>query len=298
MSGVNFRMFRLRFAALVVSIFAISAFAFGQAPTPKPLAANVKEYKLASKLMERDISYRVVFPADYDADGKAQKRFPVIYLLHGLTGNFRNWTDMTKLSEYARDHSFIIVTPDGGNGWYSDSVTTANDKYESYIIKELIPEIDAKHRTIATRDGRAIAGLSMGGYGAVKFGMKYPDRFYLAGTFSGALGVSSFTERTAGQIGKSVDAILGDADSDSRKANDIFGLMRAMNADGVKALPYIYSSCGTEDFLFQNNRDFASLLVEKKVAHEYRQLPGAHDFRFWDDQIREFLAVAERRLKR
>lgn len=283
------------FAFVLIGCISVAS---GQMPTPKPLASNVKEYKLASKLMERDISYRVVFPADHDLDGGPQKRFPVIYLLHGLTGNFRNWTDMTKLSEIARDHGFLIVTPDGGNGWYSDSVTATNDKYESYIIKELIPEIDSKLRTVATRDGRAIAGLSMGGYGAVKFGIKYPDKFYLAGTFSGALGVATFTEKTAGAIGKSVDQILGGIDSESRKANDIFGLLRSMNADGVKALPFIYQSCGTEDFLFQNNRDFSSLLVEKKASHEYRQLPGAHDFRFWDDQIREFLSVAERRLRK
>ncbi|MBX3291294.1 MAG: esterase family protein [Acidobacteria bacterium] len=267
-------------------------------PTPIPMAANVKEYKLASKLMGREMPYRIVFPGDYEIDGGPQKRFAVIYLLHGLTGNYRNWTDLTRVEEYVRDHSFLIVTPEGGNGWYSDSVANEKDKYESYIIQELIPEIDKNFRTIATRDGRAVAGLSMGGYGAVKFGFKYPEKFFIIGTFSGALGVASFTAGNSGQIGRSVDGIFGPADSESRKTSDIFGMLREMNADKIKALPFIYQSCGNEDFLIQNNRDFMALLSEKKVPHEYRQLPGIHFYTFWDDQIREFLAVAQRKLKK
>jgi S-formylglutathione hydrolase FrmB len=267
-------------------------------PTPIPMEANVKEYKLASKLMGRDMPYRVVFPRDYDIDGGPQKRFAVIYLLHGLTGNYRNWTDLTRVEEHIRDHNFLIVTPEGGNGWYTDSVANEKDKYESYIIQELIPEIDKNFRTIATRDGRAVAGLSMGGYGAIKFGLKYPEKFFIVGSFSGALGVASFTAGNSGQIGRSVDGIFGAAGSETRKASDIFGMLREMNADKIKTLPFIYLSCGTEDFLIQNNREFMALLSEKKVPHEYRQLPGIHFYTFWNDQIREFLAVAERKLKK
>jgi S-formylglutathione hydrolase FrmB len=288
---------RVFIIGLVFAVFNAGLSAQTATPTPIPLAANVKEYKLNSKLMGREMPYRVVFPASYDVDGGPQKRFAVIYLLHGLTGNYRNWTDRTKVAEYARDHSFLIVTPEGGNGWYSDSVTVETDKYESYILNELIPEIDKNFRTVATREGRAVAGLSMGGYGSVKFGIKHPEKFFLVGTFSGALGVASFTEKNSGQLGKSIEAILGPEGSDNRKANDVFGLLREMNADRIKALPFIYQSCGTEDFLIQNNRDFMALLSEKKIPHEYRQLPGIHFFQFWNDQIREFLAVAERKLK-
>jgi putative tributyrin esterase len=173
-----------------------------------------------------------------------------------------------------------------------------NDKYESYIIKELIPEIDKTYRTIATRDGRIIAGLSMGGYGALKFGLKYPELFSLAGSFSGAIGAASFTEKTIGTMGKNIDAILGPAESESRKSNDVFKLIRDLTPAKQKAIPFIYQSCGTEDFLIQNNRDFLALLIEKQVPHEYREHPGIHDWVFWDDQIREFLALAERRLKK
>ena len=165
-------------------------------------------------------------------------------------------------------------------------------------MQELIPEIDAKFRTLSDREHRVIAGLSMGGYGAIKFGLKYSDKFSLVGSFSGALGAAAFNEKNAGVIGKGIVAIYGPDDSATRKANDIFGLVKALTSDKVKALPYIYQSCGTEDFLFQNNRDFDSLLLEKKVPHEYREHPGIHDWVFWNDQVREFLQVAELRLKK
>ena len=289
--------FVLRSAVLIVVLFAMTGAAFGQAPAAKPLAANVVEHKLSSKLMGREMPYRVVLPAGY-ADAKATTRHPVIYLLHGLTGHFNNWTDATKVEEYALAHKFIIVTPEGDNGWYTDSVTKATDKYESYILKELVAEIDAKYRTIADRDNRMIAGLSMGGYGATKFGLKYPEMFSIVGAFSGALGAASFTEKNAAMAGRGIDAIMGAEDAETRKANDIFKLVRDLTPEKIKALPFIYQSCGNQDFLIQNNRDFMALLVEKKIPHEYRQHPGVHNWVFWDDQIREFLQLAERRMKK
>lgn len=250
-----------------------------------------------SKLMSREMPYRVILPSNYQKSNEAS-RYSVIYLLHGLTGNFANWADKTKLAVFAEGHNFIIVMAEGGNGWYTDSISVPNDKYEGYIIKELIPEIDKKYRTIANRDHRFIAGLSMGGYGAIKFGLKYPELFSLVGSFSGALGVTSFTEKNAGNIGKGIDTIFGAIDSETRKNNDIFKIIREMTAEKQKSIPYIYQSCGTEDFLIQNNRDFLALLNEKKVPHEYRELPGGHTWQFWDDQVREFLTLAERRMRK
>lgn len=251
----------------------------------------VQKLKLNSKLMAREMPYRVVLPINYE--NKKEVRFPVIYLLHGLTGHFNNWTDKTKLIDYAKNYDFIIVTPEGDNGWYSDSATVANDKYESYIIQELIPEIDRNFRTLSTRENRVIGGLSMGGYGSLKFGLKYPEKFVLVGSFSGALGAASFTEKTAGGIGKSIDAIFGGIESENRKSNDIFKIVREISPEKIKSLPFVYLDCGTEDFLFQNNRDFVALLLEKKVPHEFRQLPGKHDWIFWNSQVKEFLELSD-----
>ncbi len=289
----NLRLIGLFLLALSLSQFSQSA----SAQTAASKGNEVQNLKLSSKMMGREMPYRVVVPAMYKT--KSAERFAVVYLLHGLTGHFSNWTDKTKLAEYASNHNYIIVTPEGDNGWYSDSVSTPNDKYESYIVKELIPEIDKNFRTAADRDHRVIAGLSMGGYGSLKFGLKYPEMFGLIGSFSGALGAAGWTEKTAGAIAKSMDTVFGvDMNGDARKSNDIFKIARDLSPDSVKALPYVYLSCGTEDFLIGSNREFLGILNEKKVPHEYREHPGVHDWVFWDDQVREFLDVADRRLKK
>lgn len=286
------------FLILVLFAAAVPQAAFGQAAS-KPKVDAQQGYsneQLNSKLVGREMPYRVILPIE---DKGSKARYPVLYLLHGLTGHFSNWTDKTKLVEYASRHKFIIVMPEGADGWYSDSVSVPNDKYESYIIKELIPEIERKYRAIPDREHRMIAGLSMGGYGSLKFGLKYPEMFSLIGSFSGALGAVNWTEKTAGPVARSIDLVFGlDMEGANRRSNDIFKMARELTPDTIKALPYVYMSCGTEDFLIANNRDFLGILNERKVPHEYREHPGIHDWIFWDDQVREFLDLAERRLKK
>jgi len=262
--------------------------------------AVLQTNKLESNLMARAMPYNVFLPPDYASEENKGKRYPVIYLLHGLTGHFDNWAVKTKLNQYVANSGVILIMPEGDNGWYTDSSTVPKDKYESYIIQELIPEIDKKFRTIVDRKHRAIAGLSMGGYGSIKFGLKYPELFSLVGSFSGALGAASWAESEFGAnnfIAKSLVSVYGKADSETRKANDIFQMVRKMPAEKLKTLPFIYQDCGTEDFLIKNNQDFADLLFEKKISHEFRQLPGKHDWKFWDAQVQEFLELSEKYLK-
>lgn len=290
-----------KFAFIIAWLAAFALVGYPQQPAPvnSPLTikgdvsyATPHEARLPSKLMGREMPYRFILPTGYTKD--TAMRYPVIYLLHGLTGHFDNWTDRTRLSEYAAVHKFIIVTPEGGDGWYTDSVTVANDKYESYIIQELIPEIDKNLRTIADRDHRAIAGLSMGGYGSLKFALKYPDRFVLAGSFSGALGAAGFSAALFGEIGKTIDAIYGPMESETRSANDLYKLAKELTPETVKSLPFLYLDCGIEDRLYQSNRNFAKILIEKKVPHEFRELPGGHTWSYWDKQVQEFLRIAAR----
>ncbi|MGI8883499.1 MAG: alpha/beta hydrolase [Pyrinomonadaceae bacterium] len=257
-------------------------------------AVNVQNLKLNSKLMAREMPYRIVFPTNYE-NNKSEK-YAVVYLLHGLTGHFDNWGDKTKLADVAANYKYLIVMPEGNNGWYSDSATVPNDKYESYIVKELIPEIDKNFRTISDRNNRVIAGLSMGGYGSLKFGLKYPEMFSLVGSFSGALGAASWMEKDLGGrgvIAETIMSVYGAADSKTRQENDIYKLVREISPEKAKQLPFIYLDCGTEDFLIQSNRDYAALLLEKKIPHEFRQLPGKHDWVFWNSQIKEFFELIE-----
>lgn len=292
MKEIKFRFFaQTLFLLIALSLpFAVHA----QKPTVAK-SNGFLELKLESRLMKREMPYRVILPVGYENPGE-KTSYPAIYLLHGLGGSYRNWTEKTKLVEYAKNHNFIIVTVEGKNGWYSDSVSAPGDKYESYIIQELIPEVEKKFRVAADRNHRAIAGLSMGGFGAMKFGLKYPEKFALLGSFSGALGVIPIPTAAMKSF-SSVEQVFGADDSEARKQNDVIRLVREINALEKKNLPFIYFDCGTEDFLFKSNRDFADLLLEKDIPHEFRQLPGAHNWNFWDEQIREFLELSGKKLK-
>ena len=295
--------FKSEFAKYILGLIVVFSFSFSAHAQQKAVKIafppTVENAKLNSKLMAREMPYRIILPTSY-YDANDKNAYAVVYLLHGLTGHFDNWADKTKLAQYAATYNYIIVMPEGNNGWYTDSASVANDKYESYIVQELMPEIEKKYRTLKDRNHRAIAGLSMGGYGSVKFGLKYPEMFSLVGSFSGALGAGTWTQKevgTKGTIAESLLAVFGIENSQTRQTNDVFKLVREMPAEKIKTLPFIYLDCGTEDFLYQNNRNFADLLIEKKVPHEFRELPGAHDWRFWDSQIREFLQVSRKFIK-
>ncbi|MEP6635341.1 MAG: alpha/beta hydrolase family protein [Acidobacteriota bacterium] len=259
----------------------------------------VQQFELKSRLLGRSINYRVLYPVNYYAVDKEQKRFPVLYLLHGLSGESSNWIDKTRIALYATHYDLFVVMIEGGNGWYTDSATVPSDKYESYILQELMPDVEKRFRVSKEREGRALAGLSMGGYGALKFGVKHPEMFSLVASMSGAFGAASWTDtdlKNSEFIRKSLLQTFGPMGSPTRAANDLFKLTRAVSADAVKTLPFVYLDCGTEDFLFENNRAFVALLDERKIPHEYRELPGTHSWEYWDRQIDEILKLSSRRL--
>jgi S-formylglutathione hydrolase FrmB len=255
-----------------------------------------------SKLVGAPLPYNVILPAGYGSDAAKQRRYPVLYLLHGLMGSADNWvSDRARLAEHAAHYPFILVAPEGRNAWYTDSATAPAEKFESYLVKELIPDVDSRFRTIPTREGRAVAGLSMGGYGSLKFGLKYPALFAFAGSMSGALGAASWLpdEKLPAFVRPSIARVYGppgEPDNETRKTNDIFRLVRELTPEQTKTLPFLYLDCGTEDFLIEDNRNFAALLLQKKVPHEFRQLPGGHTWPYWDKQVREILKLAAERL--
>jgi putative tributyrin esterase len=282
-------------------------------PTPNPAAAKQSGGKtdkkadeprryetvpFESRLVGAPLPYNVVLPADYKRGPSKQKRYPVLYLLHGLGGSAADWvSNRAHLADYAAQYPFIIVVPEGKDGWYTDGVAPG-EKFESYFVEELIPDVDRRFRTIASREGRAVAGLSMGGYGSLKFALKYPDRFAFAASMSGALGAPSWTPDMPlpAFVRPSLARVYGPAASDVRRANDIFRLARELTPDAVARLPYLYLDCGTEDFLISNSRDFSALLIEKKVPHEFRELPGTHSWPYWDRQVQEVLRLAAQKL--
>jgi S-formylglutathione hydrolase FrmB len=261
-------------------------------------AVRVEPVAFESKLVGARLPYNVVLPPDYDAKASAQMRYPVLYLLHGLGGSANDWVSQrSHLSDYAARYSMIVVVPEGKDGWYTDGAI-ANEKFETYFVQELIPDVARRFRTIEAREGRAVAGLSMGGYGALKFGLKYPDKFIFAASMSGALGAASWLPEMPlpSFVKPSIARVYGAADNPVRASNDIYKIVRALPPDRVASLPYFYLDCGTEDGLLSESRDFAALLVERKIPHEYRQLPGNHSWPYWDRQVQEVLRLAAQRL--
>ena len=301
--------------ALIMLLLALAACAGAQTPTPQPAQnAQAKESKpdekkskekpryetvqFESRLVGAPLPYNVILPADYKRGSSKNRRYPVVYLLHGLGGSAADWVSTrARLADYAAQYPFIIVVPEGKEGWYTDG-PAAGDKFESYFVEELIPDVDRRFRTVAAREGRAVAGLSMGGYGSMKFALKHPELFAFAGSMSGALAVASWTpdQRIPEFVRPSVIKVYGDAGSRVRAENDIYRIAKELTPERVKSLPFIYLDCGTEDFLITNSRDFSALLIEKKVAHEFRELPGTHSWPYWDRQVREVLRLAAQKL--
>jgi putative tributyrin esterase len=259
-------------------------------------AARVDTVRFQSKLVNATLPYNVILPTDYDT--ARSTRYSVLYLLHGLTGHYSDWVSRTNIADYASAYRIIVVTPEGNDSWYTDSATVPTDKYETYILQELIPDVQQRYRTIEARYGRAIAGLSMGGYGAIKFGLKSPQTFAFAASMSGAFGVTRFTEKDTGPLWEASLKLFGPLGSETRKANDLFEIIEKLPAGRVQSLPYFYFDCGTEDspLIFPYNRQLAELMFEKKIPHEYRELPGDHSWAYWDRQVQEILRITGQKL--
>ena len=122
------------FLALVFPLSSFAQAPANQPPAPQTVAPQDKRLQTVqfqSKFIGQTLPYIVVLPVNYDQPAAKAERYPVLYLLHGLTGHYDNWTTRTKLSEYAANYSMIIVTPEGNNSWYTDSATVPSDKYET-----------------------------------------------------------------------------------------------------------------------------------------------------------------------
>jgi putative tributyrin esterase len=253
---------------------------------------DVETIQFKSELIGQVLPYNALLPVSY---AESNKRYPVLYLLHGLFGRYDDWVTRTNLAEYAAHYDVIIITPEGHDSWYTDSAGVATDKYESYFIREIIPDVDARFRTIKDRRARGVGGLSMGGYGALKYGLKHPEQFAFAASLSGALDPALRTDNNPGFawdiLRPSINTVLGPRNSQTRTANDLHQIARGLSASQIALLPYLYFDCGLEDGFLATNRELADILSSKKIPHQYRQLPGGHSWAYWDQQIQEVLRL-------
>lgn len=219
----------------------------------------------------------VVLPSDYDA---SSSRYPVLYLLHGLGGSYRDWLDRTNLLAYSARLRLIVVLPDAANSWYANSATDSTLRFADYIGKDVVEYVDAHFRTLPFPQARYIAGLSMGGYGALELATANPGRFSFAGSLSGA-----FTPiRDWDQ--ESVVQAFGPVGSEARKEADFARLLRS--ADTAR-LPYYYLDCGESDPLLSGSREVASILSERKLPYEYHEVRGVHEWEYWNRRLPRLL---------
>src|SRR6185503_110276 len=209
---------------------------------PAVASARVETVRFQSKLINTTLPYNVILPTDYETSKTT--RYPVLYLLHGLTGHYNDWISRTNVADYAAEYRIIVVMPEGNDSWYTDSATVTTDKYESYILNELLPDVQQRYRTIEARYARAIAGLSMGGYGAIKFGFKTPSTFVFAASMSGAFGVTKFTEKEIPELWEESLKLFGPVGSETRLANDVFDILGKLTPARINSLPYFYFDCG------------------------------------------------------
>lgn len=273
----------------------------------------VKTVEFASESVGRKMKYNVVLPARYE---QSSDRFPVLYLLHGLTSNYTAWARLG-VPHYARPLDLIVVMPDVGNTWYVNWAKSDDGKknhWEDAIIKDLIGHVDATYRTIAKREGRAINGLSMGGYGGLMLGLKHPDLFCSIGSHSGAV---AFAKQVGERLKDGKELPSGRREP-STKADPRIGI-EGFNSPAERTpkgkifltaeecaaydpfhlvvkipkdkLPHIYVDCGTEDRLIESNHAFMKLLMDNKIPFTYAQSAGEHKPPYWIREVGHSMAV-------
>lgn len=247
-----------------------------------------KEAMFHSSSLDRDMHYLVLLPRDYDNG----RRFPVLYLLHGIYGDYKNWDTRTGIETYAKTMPLLIVMPDADDSWYTNSATVPRDKFEDYVAKDLVAEVDRKYRSIPEKRARAIAGLSMGGYGAVKLALKYPDMFVFAGSLSGAFNAPQNLDLLRPEFRAKLLDVFGKAESPVRTQNDVFLLLKTAHDEG-----YFYVACGAEDFFLDTNRILVAQLSSQKAPYEYHETRGGHTWEYWDSSLNAMLQSVVRHLE-
>lgn len=249
-------------------------------PTPSPV--SVEEFYSAS--LGRTQKYTLILPRGFQSG----RRYPVLFLLHGYGGGHEDWVSRTSITEYVREFPLIILMPDAGDSWYVNSFTRQNDRFEDFVISDLRTHVLSRFSVDTAR--MAIAGLSMGGYGAIMLSLRHPGLFRFAGSLSGALSVPrDIDERERKTWGKhnviNLKETFGSSPGPFRDAYDPVLLYRKISPD---RLPYLYFVMGTDDgfdTFLPAHRALTDSLRFHGAAYEYHEVPGRHSWQLWDREI-------------
>jgi len=232
-----------------------------------------------SPALGKQTAAMVVLPESPDV----KPPYATFYLLHGLSDDHTIWLRRTSIERYVEGLPLIVVMPDGGRGFYCDAVD--GFAYDAAIAADLVGLIDRTFPTRADRSGRCVGGLSMGGYGAMRFALAHPDIFGSATSHSGALRFGHDPIGGDHPYAAEFARILGPTPAGG--PNDLFALAAGIPKSD---LPALRIDCGTEDFLIEDNRAFHAYLDQIGVPHEYAEFSGDHNWGYWDQHVQEALA--------
>ncbi len=234
-----------------------------------------------SPALQKACSMNVILPDRQAGAGP----FPVFYLLHGLSDDHTIWARRTSIERYLEGLPLIVVMPDGGRSFYCDAVE--GPAYETHIVQDVIGFVDRFLNAIPSREGRVIGGLSMGGYGAIKLALKFPNLFCSAASHSGAL---AYTRRP--ELISEFRRVFGPSYRDGKDCT--FRLAETVDRF---LLPAIRIDCGVDDGLLGENRAFHEHLKALQIPHEYEEFPGAHTWAYWDLHVQDAIVFHRRALK-
>lgn len=229
---------------------------------------------LRSSALKTTDSVLVYKPVSYDV----KVNYPVVYLLHGHSANYKTWSRLAALQSMADNYKFIVVCPDGlKRSWYMNSTNPDSAQYEDFFMKELMPKINNTYKTDQAKV--FVTGASMGGFGAMYLFLNHPDVFLSAGSTSGVLNL-----RHSGFKKTTIAYLLG-AYSEENKAFDVYSpVNRLESIKGLKKT--LIFDCGTEDYLYKANNQFRQKLDELKIRATYIAQPGGHTGTYWTKSIK------------
>ena len=238
-------------------------------------SANVDTVMTYSISMNKEIPAVVITPNTYNQESN----FPVVYLLHGYSGDYGGYVGFSEVAHMADQYNFIVVCPDGNySSWYFDSPIDSTSRYETYISKELVEWVDKHYKTSPSRGARAISGLSMGGHGALFLAFRHQNTFGACGSMSGGVDIRPFPNNW------DIKNHLGEqrTHQDNWEKNTVMNMLYLLTPNELA----ITIDCGTEDFFYDVNVRLHDQLTYRNIPHTFISRPGAHNTDFWKISVK------------
>jgi S-formylglutathione hydrolase FrmB len=224
------------------------------------------------------------------ASGAQRQLYPTLWLLHGLSDDHTIWLRRTSIERYAAEKNLAVVMPAAGRSFYQDMPNGA--RYWTFLTEELPALCRAWFPLSVEREDNFVAGLSMGGYGALRMALTHPERYVAVASLSGALDVNRVlrnADKPGGRLSKAeLVGIFGERLTVEGTDADLRALAQRVTAAGVER-PRLFLACGTEDVLLGDSRGFHEHLESLHYGHTYEESPGSHEWGYWDAQIQRVL---------